>query len=160
MVINLSGDVLGQQRAADRARVGRHGPGDPDTGRRTHGWCCRRFFTLSGGFSNGSLSFFLYDCPNAAFVAGTDYDTNDDAALDPPARRRGGHRQRHDPRHELPGRHCLRGGVAVTESASLNRGTVDAVTRFQNTTATQQQRVVRPGTERHGKQRHHGGVRR
>ena len=39
------------------------------------------YFTQSGGLPNGTLSFYLFDTPNA-FVQGTDYDTNKDGILD------------------------------------------------------------------------------
>ena len=39
------------------------------------------FFTKSGGFENGTLSFYLFSSTNA-FTTGTDYDTNDDGTLD------------------------------------------------------------------------------
>ncbi len=93
------------------------------------------FFTQTGGFLNGSLSFFLYDCPNAPFIAGTDYDTNDDGALD------------HVPAGSvdidnvaIPDTNnpsdIVYGNVEVTELASLNKGTADAVTRFPGTSTT------------------------
>ena len=93
------------------------------------------FFTKTGGFLNGSLSFFLYDSPNAPFVAGTDYDTNNDGILD------------HLPAGAVAldnvaipdtnnSKDIVYGNVEVTELASQNLGTADAVTRFPGTTAT------------------------
>jgi hypothetical protein len=94
------------------------------------------FFTQSGGFRNGSMSFFLYDSPNAAFAAGTRYDTNRDGTLD------------HLPTGAAAidnvailntnniGSDIIYGGVDVIEQATQNLGTADAVTRFPGNSST------------------------
>jgi hypothetical protein len=86
------------------------------------------FFTQSGGFVNGTLSFYLFNSPNA-FVAGTDYDTNDDGVLDhlPTGAVALDNVAIPDTNNKTD---LVYGGVTVTEITSQNRGTADAVTRF------------------------------
>jgi hypothetical protein len=93
------------------------------------------FFTQSGGFINGSLSFFLFDSPNAGFTARTDYDTNDDGTLD------------HLPAGAvaldsvaIPDTNnpsdIVYGNVEVVDETAQNLGTADAVTRFPSNDST------------------------
>jgi hypothetical protein len=93
------------------------------------------FFTVTGGFPNSTLSFFLFDSPDAGFVAGTDYDTDDNGTLD------------HLPAGAVPlddvaipdtndPSDIIYGGVEVIENPALNKGTADAVTRFTGNSST------------------------
>ncbi len=93
------------------------------------------FFTQSGGFINGTLSFFLYDSPNGAFTQDTNYDPDHDGTLANLPSGRVVLDNVAIPNTNEPD-DIVYGNVTVTEQASQNLGTADAVTRFPYNTST------------------------
>jgi hypothetical protein len=92
------------------------------------------YFTQTGGFPNGTLSFYLFNSPGAPFVAGTNYDPGATGTLGnlPSGAVAIDHVAIPDTNNS---KDVIYGGVDVAENPSLNKGTADAVTRFPGNTA-------------------------